>query len=37
MFKNAKIGDELYSIEDGWGILEDITDRDHPLTINYTV
>ena len=35
MFKNAKIGDRLYSMEDGWGVLEDITDRDHPLTIQF--
>jgi len=35
MFKNAKIGDKLYSMEDGWGVLEDITDRDHPLTIQF--
>ena len=35
MFKDVKIGDKLYSVEDGWGVLEDITDRDHPLTIQF--
>jgi len=36
MFKDAKIGDKLYSVEDGWGVVEAInTDRDHPLTIQF--
>ena len=36
MFKNAKVGDKLYSVEDGWGILDAIsTDRHHPLIIQF--
>ena len=35
MFKNAKIGDKLYSMEDGWGVLEDITDSDYPLIVQF--
>jgi len=35
MFKNAKIGDRLYSVEDGWGILEAITDSDYPLIVQF--
>ena len=35
MFKNAKIGDKLYSIEEGWGVLEDIIDSDYPLIVQF--
>ena len=35
MFKDAKMGDKLYSVEDGWGILEEIADRYHPLIIQF--
>ena len=36
MFKDAKIGDRLYSVEDGWGIVEAInTSRIYPLTMKF--
>ena len=35
MFKDAKVGDELYSIEDGWGILEAIADMGYPLNVQF--
>jgi len=36
MFKDVKVGDRLYSVEDGWGILETICTREtYPLTIRF--
>ena len=36
MFKDAKIGDKLYSVEEGWGIVEAIhASRIYPLTIRF--
>ena len=36
MFKNVKIGDRLYSVEDGWGIVETIrTSGIYLLTIRF--
>jgi len=36
MFKDVRVGDKLYSIEDGWGIVEIISPcRVYPLTIRF--
>ena len=36
MFNDVKVGDRLYSVEDGWGIVETIyPSRIYPLTIRF--
>jgi len=35
MFKDVKVGDKLYSIEEEWGTVVAITDGDYPLTIQF--
>ena len=35
MFKDVKLGDNLYSIEEGWGTVEAITDGDYPLIAQF--
>jgi len=35
MFEDVIVGDRLYSFEEGWGIVEDITDSDYPLIVQF--